>query len=490
MTTVLFATSEVHPLVKTGGLADVSGALPPALRALGHDVRWVLPAYPQVLARCERLMTLVKLIELPGAKTPVRILEGCLPDTGVPLYLIDCPTYFDRVGGIYGDGGGDWPDNPQRFALFSRAVVALSKGGLGLGWTPEVVHCNDWQTGLVPALLSLEEHRPKTVFTIHNLSYQGIFPWGTFVDLELPMALWSLDGIEFYGKMSLIKGGLACADWLTTVSPTYAREIRTPAFGYGLEGLLEARADRLVGILNGADYAYWDPANDPHLPYRYGATDLSGKATNKAALQRHLGLPVRPKVALIGFIGRIVEQKGFDLVLAGLPELLQHPVQVAVLGSGDPSLEQGLHALAARFPTQVAVRVGYDEDLAHLIEAGADVFVMPSRFEPCGLNQLYSLRYGTLPVVRRTGGLADTVVDATPENIAAGCATGFVFNAATPASFTRAVTRALNLYYSDYGTWQRMMGVAMRADYGWDKSARAYADIYQRALNGQRDTAW
>ncbi len=484
MTTVLFATSEVHPLVKTGGLADISGSLPPALRALGHDVRLILPAYPQVLARCERLMTLVKLIPLQGAPTPVRILEGILPDTDVPVYLVDCPTYFDRMGGIYGDATGDWPDNPQRFTLFSRAVVALTKGWPGLVWKPEVVHCNDWQTGLVPALLSLEEYRPKTIFTIHNLSYQGVFSWGTFVELGLPMGLWSLEGLEFYGRLSFIKGGLAYADRLTTVSPTYAREIRTPTFGYGLEGLIESRAERLFGILNGANYDHWDPQNDPYLPYHYSAADFSGKSANKAALQRHFGLPVRSDVVLFGFVGRMVEQKGFDLVLSCLPEWTQHQLQIVVLGSGDPVFEQGSQVLATRFPAQVAVRVGYDEALAHLIEAGADAFLMPSRFEPCGLNQLYSLRYGTLPVVRRTGGLADTVVDATPENIAAGRATGFVFNAATQASLNKTLVRVLNLYYNNPTIWKRMIEFAMAADYGWDKSARTYADLYQHAMVG------
>lgn len=482
MINVLFATSEVHPLVKTGGLADVSGSLPPALRSLGYDVRVVIPAYPQALARCEHLI-LVSLIDLPSSPTPVRIFEGTLPETDVPLYLVDCPTYFDRIGDLYGDSKADWPDNPQRFALFSRAVVALAKGLIG--WSPAVVHCNDWQTGLVPALLSLEEYHPKTVFTIHNLSYQGLFPWGTFVDLNLPMALWSPESMEFYGKVSFIKGGLVHADLLTAVSPTYAREICTPAFGYGLEGLLWARVDRLVGILNGVNYAYWDPQNDEFLSYRYHSHDFSGKAANKAALQRRLGLPVRPKVPLLGFIGRLVEQKGFDLVLSGLPELFHHPLQIVVLGSGEQSIEQGIRDLAARFPTQVAVRIGYDEELAHLIEAGADAFIMPSRFEPCGLNQLYSLRYGTLPVVRRTGGLADTVVDATPENIANGRATGFVFDVPTYSALASTIVRALTLYYNHYDVWQRMMEVAMVTDYSWDVSAHHYGNLYQRAIDGR-----
>ncbi|CAK0747843.1 Glycogen synthase 2 [Gammaproteobacteria bacterium] len=486
MTTVLFATSEVHPLAKTGGLADVSGSLPPALRALGYDVRLILPAYPEALARCERL-TLVRLLELPGAATPVRLLEGTLPGTDVPLYLVDCPIYFDRVGGLYGDGKGDWPDNAQRFTLFSRAVVALAEGRAGLGWIPEVVHCNDWQTGLVPALFALKGYRPRTIFTLHNLSYQGLFSWGTFVDLGLPMALWSPEGIEFYSQVSFIKGGLADSDLLTAVSPTYAREIRTPAFGYGLEGLLRARADRLVGILNGANYDYWDPQNDTRIPHRYSPTDFSGKAANKAALQRQMVLPVRPKVLLLGFIGRLVEQKGFDLILAGLPDLLHHAVQIVVLGSGDKFFEQGLRDLATRFPSQVAVQVGYNEDLAHLIEAGADAFVMPSRFEPCGLNQLYSLRYGTLPIVRRTGGLADTVIDATPGNITTGCATGFVFDAPTIPALISTLIRALDLYYNNYQAWQQMMKVAMAADYSWTESARHYTELYQRAISGDLD---
>ena len=474
MSTILFATSEVHPLIKTGGLADVSSALPSALRVLGHDVRVILPAYPQVMAQCERLV-LVRLLPILGVSTPVRLFESTLGE--IPLYLVDCPSYFDRLGGPYGDGKKDWPDNAQRFALFARVVVAVAQGRAGLDWIPEVVHCNDWQTGLVPALLSLEEKRPKTVFTIHNLSYQGLFPTETFFALGLPHSFWSPEGVEFYGQLSFIKGGLVYADWLTTVSPTYAKEIRTPEFGYGLEGLLEARSDRLAGILNGVDYSCWDPKNDPHLPYHYHPNDLSGKRADKVALQRRVSLPIREDVILLAFIGRLVEQKGFDLLLSSLPRVLHRPIQVVILGSGDPTYEHRLHELASWFPAQVAAQVGYDEGLAHLMEAGADVFLMPSRFEPCGLNQLYSLRYGTLPVARRTGGLADTIVDATPQNIASGRATGFTFDGQTPESLTTALLRALSLYQHDPVMWKRMQKLAMSTDYSWTKSARQYAEL-------------
>ncbi len=482
MTQVLFATSEAHPLVKTGGLADVSGALPPALRALGHDVRLVLPAYPRALSRANSLK-IAALLTLPGASTPVRLLEGTLPGTDVPLYLVDAPAYFDRVGGLYGDvHGRDWADNPWRFTLFAQAVTAIAQNRAGLDWAPEIVHCHDWQTGLVPALLYVEGQRPATVFTIHNLSYQGLFPWGTFSSMGLPPTLWSVDTMEFYNQFSFIKGGLALADTLTTVSPTYAAEIRTPAFGYGLEGLLNARSDRLVGILNGCDYSHWDPTNDPYIPHRYGRDDLSGKAEDKAALQARMGLPMVHDAPLVGMVGRLVEQKGADLALAVLPELLHSGVQLVALGSGDWGVEQALRELATRYPNQAAVHIGYDEELAHLIEAGADLFLMPSRFEPCGLNQMYSLRYGTLPVVRRTGGLADTVVDATATARWERRATGFVFDQATPQALQDTMHRALALYHSNRSAWHTMMLTAMTQDYSWSASAHHYVDLYRQTL--------
>ncbi|MAT64318.1 MAG: glycogen synthase GlgA [Gammaproteobacteria bacterium] len=481
---ILFASSEVHPLVKTGGLADVSGALPRALKNQHQDVRLILPAYQSVTQQLSGVKTLAR-IQPPGCTVSVQLHETRLPDSRLRVYLVDIPEYFDRPGNPYlGPDGQDWPDNAQRFHAFARSVVELALDRAGLDWQPDLVHCNDWQTGLVPALLSLEPTRPATVFTIHNLAYQGLFDWETFRDLGLPGHWWSLHALEFHGQLSFIKGGLVFADWITTVSPTYAEEIRTPAFGCGLEGLLQIRADRLRGILNGADYRIWNPNQDPHLPHHYNGRSLAGKAANKAALQREFDLPEQARTPLFAHIGRLVAQKGIDLLLDCLPQVLAGEAQLVLLGSGEPELEARLQALQAGHPDKIGLRLGYDEALAHRIEAGADMFVMPSRFEPCGLNQLYSLRYGTLPVVRRTGGLADTVIDADATARAAGTATGFVFTEATPQALAEALRRALHLYPQTQA-WKHLVQTAMRQDFSWKRSAGQYLELYETALAGR-----
>jgi len=480
---ILFAASEAHPIVKTGGLGDVAASLPAALKKLRHDVRLILPAYRQTLERGKDLRLVALLHDVPGYPAPVRLLQGRLPDSEVPLFLVDAPALFDRTGGPYlSVSGNDWPDNAERFAVFCRAVVEIAQNRAGLAWRPDVVHCNDWQTGLIPALLALELAPPATVFTIHNLAYRGLFPAETFLKLDLPKELWTDQGLEFHKGLAFIKGGLAFADWLTTVSPTYAREIRTHEYGWWLEGLLEHRADRLLGILNGADYDTWDPLNDPLIEANYGPKDLGGKAKNKAALQRRFGLAEDPDVPLIGQVGRLVDQKGIDLLVHALPQLLQHPLQIVILGTGEQWYEDALIQAAADHPGQIAVHIGYDEQLAHLVEAGADIFVMPSRFEPCGLNQIYSLRYGTVPIVRRTGGLADTVVDATEENLAAGEATGFVFDTPAAPALAAAVERALTLY-GDREQWRRLLLAGMRQDFSWKRSAKQYLALYEQAVS-------
>ncbi|MDR2876872.1 MAG: glycogen synthase GlgA [Chromatiales bacterium] len=483
---VLFVSSEAHPLVKTGGLADVAGALPVALKALRCDVRIMIPAYKSALARIQSVMQDVKeiaVLDIEQADAPVRLLETRLPGSSVRVWLVDSPAHFDRDGGPYGPtGGGDWPDNAQRFALFSRVAVAVAQGEAGLDWQPTVVHCNDWQSGLVPALLSRRTPRPATVFTIHNLSYQGLFSWETFQSLALPQDLWSMHGMEYFGNFSFIKGGLVYSDMLSTVSPQYAKEITTPQFGYGLEELLRHRGDRLVGILNGADYRQWNPTRDAYIPYPYNTYNFADKQRNKTALQARMGLAQNASVPLLGMIGRLVEQKGFDLLLDALPELLRtHDLQLAVLGSGDPALEERLRAAARAHPGRVAAQFGYSEELAHQIEAGADIFVMPSRFEPCGLNQIYSLRYGTVPVVHRTGGLVNTVVDATPEALRAGVATGFVFNEPSPAALASALTRALASYASPR-MWKLLTFQGMQQDFSWRRSAQQYLSLYRQAI--------
>jgi starch synthase len=482
---ILFASSEAHPLIKTGGLADVSGSLPRAVKNSKQEIRLILPAYRAAVTSAGPLNSVAEL-SLPGASAPVRILQGRLPHSRVRMYLVDSPEHFDRPGGPYGTPeGADWPDNAARFALFARAVCEIAMDRAGLDWKPDLVHCNDWQTGLVPALLSLQAQRPATLFTIHNLAYQGLFSPQQFQALQLPLDWWSMHKVEFHGHMSFLKGGLVFADWLSTVSPTYAREIRTTAFGCGLEGLLEHRSDRLSGILNGVDYRDWNPGRDRLIPHTYTARTLRLKLENKIALQKVYKLPARPEVPLFGHVGRLVEQKGLQLILKLVPDLLQRPMQLVFLGTGQPELETALQEARSRHPTKIGVRIGYDEALAHLIEAGSDVFLMPSLFEPCGLNQLYSLRYGTPPLVRRTGGLADSVIDADGPNLYQQTATGFVFDDAEPSQLLRAIDRALNLY-AQQRVWKDLVQTGMRQDYSWERSAEAYLALYDRVIRQHR----
>ena len=474
---VLFAASEAYPLIKTGGLGDVAGALPPALKALDCDLRLVLPAYREALARAPSPRPLLSL-PVPGLADPVTLIQTRLPGTRVRTWLVDYPPAFDRPGNPYVDARHrPWPDNAARFALFGRVLARLAGGVAELDWAPQILHCHDWQTGLAPALLAGVQHRPATVFTIHNLAYQGLFPHDTFRALQLPAELWSPEAMEFYGQFSFIKGGLVFADHLTTVSPTYAREIQTPEFGHGLDGLLRHRRQVLTGILNGIDERTWNPGTDRHLAQTYNRRGFRGKRANKRALQEECGLPPDPDTPLIGLISRLVYQKGIDVVIEALPRLLQTGAQLVFLGSGEPRFEQALRYAAAQHPDQVYSFIGYDEGLAHRIEGGADMFLMPSRFEPCGLNQLYSLRYGTVPIVHRVGGLADSVTDADPARIAAGQATGIVFEDLSPDTLSGAVQRALALYRQPQ-VWTRIAITGMGQHFGWQDSARRYLDLY------------
>ncbi|MCX8048949.1 MAG: glycogen synthase GlgA [Methylohalobius sp.] len=476
---ILFVISELYPLVKTGGLADVGASLPKALKELDQDVRVLLPAYPSVKSRCPNLKPVA---ELRLMDRPATLLEAVVPDTDIPLWLVDAPHWFERPGNPYlGPDGSPWPDNAERFGALCWAGFHLALNQVGLNWQPHIVHCNDWQTGLVPALLALETNRPATLFTIHNLAYQGIFPAQTFTRLKLPKALWHVEGLEFHGQLSFIKGGLMYADKISTVSPTYAKEIQTPSFGCGLEGVLKARSQHLAGVLNGIDTDKWNPATDPWIAQTYDLKALSGKQTNKQALAEHLNLPLRAESPLLAFIGRLVAQKGIDLILQALPYLIRYPFQFVFLGSGERDFEQGLLYWARRYPGQVAVHLGYDEALAHLVEAGADLFLMPSRFEPCGLNQMYSQRYGTVPIVHRTGGLADTVVDATPDRLANRAATGVSFEHPSVGALLEAVKRAW-LLYSQPSLWHSLQQTGMLRDFSWRRSAAEYCWLYQQAL--------
>lgn len=468
MSRVLFAASEMLPLVKTGGLADVAQALPDALARVGTDVRVIIPAYRGLAAKLRDLQVITRF---RIRHHQVNILEGKLDGFQPPVWLFECAELFEREGKPYTDRWGrDFGDNGWRFGVFSEGVARLGMGAAG--WQPDVVHSNDWHTGLVSAWLSVMPRRPRTVFTIHNLAYQGRFSGELAMYLGLPGHLWHQEGIEYYGDINFMKGGINCSDQVTTVSPTYAREIQTSGFGEGLDGVLRHHAGKLTGILNGIDTAIWNPATDTRIETNFTAgTVTMGKAANKAALQARLGLKQDPSAMLIGVISRLTWQKGTDVLLRELPWLLDHPVQFAILGAGEGDQEHGFSELCGRHQGQVGVWIGYDETLAHQIEAGSDCFLMPSRFEPCGLNQMYSQAYGTLPLVRATGGLADTVSDEP------GRATGVRYYQLDGTALHYAVREALSIC----GNPQRLKDYrqrGMQQDFSWNRAASAYQALY------------
>jgi starch synthase len=476
MKKILFVTSEAHPLIKTGGLADVSGSLPKALAELGENVRLILPNYQAIKTNEDIYFKSTVQVN----NSDVNILETRLPGTDVIIWLVDYPEFFKFPGNPYHDEHGNaWANSAERFALFCRTAVEVAMNRCYLDWKPDIIHCNDWQSGLVPALLSLEYSRPATVFTIHNMAYQGLFPRTANISLNLPKQLWDTGGTEFHGKLSFLKSGLTYSDRITTVSPTYAKEIQTADFGCGLEGLLSYRKDFLNGIINGIDTDHWNPETDPILSAHFNYSTLNKKLFNKTALQEKLSLPVNKNIPVFGLISRLVEQKGIDLVLECLSEMLTLPLQLVLLGSGGKGFEQQLSDFAKAYPDKMAIAIGYDEALAHLIEAGADIFLMPSRFEPCGLNQMYSQLYGTIPVVRKAGGLADTVVDALPKTLSNNTATGIVFTEASSGALIEAIKRALILY-SQPKTWKQLQIKGMQKDYSWNKSAKQYMALYEQ----------
>ena len=478
---VLYITAELYPWVKSGGLGDVAAALPPALIAGGIDVRLLLPGFRGFLDAFPGITDIARLTT-PFAAERVRVCLTRLPGSESLAYLVDHPAFYDRPGNPYaGPDSSDWPDNHRRFGLFGWIAAELARGA-DPGWRPDILHGHDWHTGLAPAYLAARPpaagHVP-TVFTVHNLAYRGPFPGTIFPELALPPEFFSIDGVEFFGTVSFIKAGLFYSDRLTTVSPTYAREIQTPAFGWGLDGLLRARNNVLTGILNGVDPRFWDPRHDKNLPQTYCTEDAAaGKRAAKAVLQRRLGLEPGDGGPLHGAVSRLTPQKGLDLVLAGLPDLVTGGGQLALLGSGDDDLEQAFRAAAEQYRGRVGVAIGYDESLAHLIIGGSDVILVPSRFEPCGLTQLYALRYGALPLVRRVGGLADTVVDATATSLAEGVATGFAFDDDSPSALMSAIGRATELF-REREIWQRMIRRAMTRDFSWTAAARLYAGVYR-----------
>ena len=469
MSSVLYVTPECAPLVKTGGLGDVSASLPPALRELGLDARVLMPGYPAVLATSgSGARELARFVALGQ---DVRLLEAALP-SGVPLIVLDCPALFDRGGGPYqGDDGADWEDNALRFGVLSRVAALLGSARSPLNWKVDVVHCHDWPAALAPVYLSFERGaRAASLVTIHNLAFQGVFDFAQISLLELPQAALGTEGLEFYGRISFLKGGLVFADAINTVSPTYAREIQTEELGFGLDGVLRMRADRLFGVLNGIDTRLWDPATDASIASPFGVDSLEGKAANRTALRRRMGLAERSDAPVMGMVTRLTHQKGIDVVDSAAERLLRLPAQLVVVGTGEKHLVGKLRALQSRHSQDVGVFIGFDEALAHLVEAGSDMFLMPSRFEPCGMNQMYSQRYGTPPIANATGGLVDTISDG---------ATGFLMTEATPAALLEAASRAVAAW-RDPARWRRLQLAGMSREFGWAKAASEYSSIYER----------
>ncbi len=479
---VLFVTPECAPLVKTGGLGDVSAALPRALAALGHEVALLMPAYGD-MPIAGQIMGLSAIA--PQGAWPAAQLLQLRQDDGFTLYLLSCPQLYARAGTPYGaPNGKDHDDNALRFGLLSRVAAMMGTSATPCGWQADIVHANDWPTGLAPFYLAQARATAhgspvaRSLITVHNLAFQGVFPMHACDALEIPPEHRGIASVEFWGGMSMLKAGLNYADAITTVSPTYASEIQGAELGFGLDGVLRERAHVLYGILNGIDTNVWNPASDPLIAAPYSLENPSGKTLNKTALRQQCGLDAAENRMLFGLVGRLTQQKGVDLVVEGAERLVQQGAQLVVLGNGDAAIQARFTDLAARYPEHISVTVGFDETLAHQIEAGADCFLMPSRFEPCGLNQMYSQVYGTPPIVTNTGGLADSVVDATSTPSGG---TGFVMQAATQEFFDHAVQRAIAAWKSPVA-WEALQRAGMRQTFGWNASAKAYADLYEHLL--------
>ncbi|MBN8492510.1 MAG: glycogen synthase GlgA [Burkholderiales bacterium] len=486
---VLQVGAEIYPLIKTGGLADVLGALPQALAAQGADLRLLLPGLPGIIDAVLHARRVCQIGPVFGA-AKVTLLRAQMPYSQLPVYVIDAPFLYRRGGGPYQDrSGAEWADNLQRFGLLGWVAAQLAQGELDPEWAPEVVHAHDWHAAMSCAYLHAHPAGgAASVFTIHNLAYQGLFPHDDGALLGLSSRYMSPSALEFHGQLSFMKAGLKFADRVTTVSPSYAREIATPEFGAGLEGVIRSRGGDVSGILNGIDTAVWDPAADAALAQRYSAEQLAGKAACKAALQAQFGLAVDAQAPLLGVVSRLTSQKGLDLVLSALPELLQMGAQLVVQGTGDPALEAAFRMAGGAHAGRVGVLLGYDEIGAHRIMAGVDMMLVPSRFEPCGLTQMYALRYGTVPVVRRVGGLADTVHEATADAAGELQGNGFLFDAADPGALRDALARALALYRLPE-RWRRLMRRGMAESLSWDGPARQYLALYAQARAGHEGAA-
>ena len=474
---VLAVTPEIFPLIKTGGLADVTGALPIALAAQGVATRTLIPGYPVVMKAFRKRKALSQYAVLQGGKASIYAAKV----SGLDLLVLDAPHLFDRPGGPYGDTtGADWPDNWRRFAALSQVGADIANGSIP-GYRPDIVHAHDWQSAMTLAYMRFGPAvGVPSVMTVHNLAFQGQFAAGIFGELGLPAEAMGLDGVEYYGGVGFLKAGLQAAWAITTVSPTYAQEIRSPQFGMGLDGLINMRASDLHGIVNGIDVDIWNPATDTHLATRYSKT-LTGRKANKLAVEQRFGLDPGDG-PIVCVISRLTWQKGMDILAGALDGLVASGARLAVLGSGDSALEGALLAGAARHRGRVGVVIGYNEALSHLMQGGCDAIVIPSRFEPCGLTQLYGLRYGCVPIVARTGGLADTVIDANEAAVAAGVATGIIFDPADIGSFLHAIRRAVTLH-GDREAWVSLQRQGMKSDVSWDRSARKYADLFQLLLS-------
>lgn len=480
---ILFVTSEVFPLIKTGGLADVSGSLPAALQKLGVDVRILIPGYTAVLNKLTNLQEIASLEKLPVIHNAT-LMMGTIADTQVRVMVIKSASLYEREGGPYSDvNGQEWLDNPLRFGILSK-VAAILSGPLSpiSDWQPDIVHCNDWQTGLTPACMKLINTQAKSVISLHNMAFQGCYPPNWITSLELPSTNFTVEGFEYHGQLSFLKAGIFYADAITTVSPSYAKEIQTPEFGFGLEGLLNKRSNELKGILNGIDTDEWNPETDPHLVKTYSAATLADKKEVKIALQQRLGLQIDENAPLLGVVSRLTHQKGLDMLVPIMQQLVEAGCQLALLGSGESTLEIAFRLLANNNPNKVSVTVGYNEPLSHQIMAGCDMFIMPSRFEPCGLNQFYGLAYGTPPIVNATGGLADSVIDTNIISFKNKTANGFVMSEASPASLLHCINQALNVFNNDVKAWQQIQKNGMSQNLSWDKSALEYLAVYEKLM--------
>ena len=472
---VLSAASELYPLVKTGGLADVTGALPSALASQKVQMRSMVPGYAAVMAALDQPQVLHSYDDLFGGEA--RLVGGTA--RGLDIIAVDAPHLFSRPGNPYlGPDGKDWNDNGQRFAALSLAAADVARGAIN-GYQPDILHAHDWQAALAPVYLKFRGG-PKSIMTVHNIAFQGQFPASLFAALQLPPASFSIDGVEYYGNVCFLKGGLACADAITTVSPSYAQEICTPEFGMGLDGLLRARRSVVSGIVNGIDTEVWNPATDGGAVATYTAKTLAKRTVNKRAIEKRFGLEEEDSI-LHGVVSRLTWQKGMDIFAAALDMLVASGARLALIGSGEAGIERALLAAAEQYKGRIGVVMGYDESLSHLMQAGCDTILVPSRFEPCGLTQLYGLRYGCVPIVARTGGLADTIIDANDAALHAGVATGFQFSPVDEPSLENALGRAAALY-GDGKAWAAMQQRGMETDVSWARSAAAYADLYRHLL--------